>query len=725
MEKILNFTVAPVKQQILGYYYKIPFYREQIIEHLMPGVNELESTKILNKLHTDIKDIPVKDLEEFLKPITVNRMVNKIKLRDLLFDMGASAIDTRTMSTDQQIEQFFNELDVQNKSTLSSQQVMLGFKYLGLNKSQHEIDVLYNDFKKDNPMMTKADFYRMVKHEFSKDIVKDRVLKERLMPIVARADPWNDNELSNAQIQYIFTQAGAPLTEFELDAVANYCGKTPKYGVEVSRLVRTIVSGTNVFTPEQEQLGNALVKIRSALQLKVGDQYLSFKFMPSNYVSSFTEECYLNTPAHLPTAALRPTLGDGKFYYTNMLPPTIAQETNVYSRYPKFLKLSKNCFMCQISLDKATGVPIPDSSVVSPNEIVAREVRIGLFEENFSTFVANILNLECKWTDQYEDRIYFDTNKIAEEDSILIKLSDSEEVHRKAKYSILFEFVYFVRKNNSTTTVPMSAGYAKLPLIDADKERSISIPLEGGSPFREKGISISPGDVRHKRKGFLPKFNSIFEGTVKSQLHLKTRPIKIASTVPTDYGEEIELLPDTGVFSMSQLKISSCFRQILGREAFTFYGTTTSNINTHLNSETFVNSFCNYFCVPRFAAIISQYWQTTILKGIEKDSYEEKMNKLRRLLDYLYPLLNTATFMFLKNAPHTAYYGEKNIFDLRQSLLKRELDRIWEEMAPNRPNLQNHPVKLHLPVDNIPTPAIEPVQTSFTIQELMDDDFPI
>lgn len=111
-----------------------------------------------------------------------------------------------------------------------------------------------------------------------------------------------------------------------------YCGKSDKTGVDTGRLFKAISNGPDRFTAEQEQLGNALVKIRSSLQTNLSDQYNSFKFMPNNYFLSFTEVEYLESINHLPTSTLKPTLGDSKFYYSNLYPPMVGQENNVYSR---------------------------------------------------------------------------------------------------------------------------------------------------------------------------------------------------------------------------------------------------------------------------------------------------------------------------------------------------------------------------------------------------------
>jgi hypothetical protein len=68
----------------------------------------------------------------------------------------------------------------------------------------------------------------------------------------------------------------------------------------------------------------------------------------------------------------------------------------------------------QIELIKAIGIPNPDRATVKRTDIVGREIRITLFEENKEVFFSNCLNLECKYDEGYEDRVYFDTHGVKE-----------------------------------------------------------------------------------------------------------------------------------------------------------------------------------------------------------------------------------------------------------------------------------------------------------------------
>ena len=101
----------------------------------------------------------------------------------------------------------------------------------------------------------------------------------------------------------------------------HFCKPNEKGCVETERFFDVIVSGPSRFSPEQGDLGSALLKMRSGLSMNIVEQYNSFKDMPANFTSAFTEELFLSRPARLPTSTLRPNLGDGKGYYSNLYPP--------------------------------------------------------------------------------------------------------------------------------------------------------------------------------------------------------------------------------------------------------------------------------------------------------------------------------------------------------------------------------------------------------------------
>jgi len=520
------------------------------------------------------------------------------------------------------------------------------------------------------------------------------------------------------------------ITADELNALMRHCQANDQMLVEADRFVQEVVDGAKSFGPDQELLSQALMKFRLGLQGTVINQFLTFRYMPQNYIASFTEELF-SAGLHLPTCTLKPELGDGKFYYKNLFPPTAnpaATAPAPKSHFAKFVRQGKNNLHLEIELDRATGVPLPDSLMVDSAEIVGRELRITLFEENQDRFVGNCANLECRWTPEYEDRYYFDPNKLDKEQLVLVKVPNADLRDRANNLQLVFELVNFLRNKHNPGSVAMSAGFAKVPLSSLNKPQSLKLALQGGSPVKNKKLDIHANDIRSKRRGFIPTIASIFEGKVTPKLELSVKPLDFAVKHLGEFSEEVELLPDLGIYHYPQLKLLSSFRQAMGRDAFSFYGSMANSINTQLQSEVYIKAFCHYLCVPQFAVLLSHFWNANVLQTFAKAAYEDKLDMLKLLFNELYPTLKTINFAFKKTHPTNPEYGSP-VHQDRMKILKGQLEKFWQFLQTSRRVEKVLPVKFFetftktygaQPTD---TRQMDTRQSVFSIDELMDDDF--
>ena len=507
-----------------------------------------------------------------------------------------------------------------------------------------------------------------------------------------------------------------------------HCQANEQMHVEADRFIQEVVEGPKSFTADQELLSHALMKFRTGLQGTVADQFLTFRYMAQNYISSFTEDLF-TAGLNLPTCTLKPELGDGKFYYKNLFPPAGSPANPTQSakaQYSKYLRLGKSNFQLEIELERATGVPLPDSSMVEYDEIVGRELRIGLFEENTDCFVGNCANLECRWSPEYEDRYYFDPCKIDKEQFVLVKIPNADLRERAHNYQLVFELVNFIRKKKSPSTVAMSAGFAKAPLSGLNKPQSLKLALQGGSPVKNKKLDIDSKDIRSKRRGFIPTISSMFEGKVTPKLELSVKPLDFAAKSYGEFCDEVELLPDLGIYHFPQIKILSYARQAMGRDAFSFYGSVANSINTNLQSEVYIKSFCHYFCVPQLAVLLSHFWNANVLPTFAKSSYEDRIDMLKLLFNELYPTLKTLNFDFKKTHPTSSEYGSP-VFHERMKILKAQLEKFWQFLQNRRRTEKIVPIKFldsfsktygALPSDSR---QIDTKHSVFSIDELMDD----
>lgn len=881
---ILNFTLQPMKTQVTGLYASVKeLNRDRLVDYLIPNAAHLPAAAISEKILNDFRDkIVKKDLDTWLLSFANERKeIFKSRLREVIFEGMEIKANPREMGVDEQYDLLFSQVAKSSQDLITKEQLAESFKRLGLNKSSIEVDQVFRSFKKaTSENLTRDDFKRLMKHEYSSDMMKERLIKERLVQIINITDGFRQGYLSPAQITFIFERAGTKATQLEVEEFFKYCDVNEHKEIIVPSFINLVVYGPKEFNSTQDFLASGLVKLRSALQTNVVEQFKTLEHMPQHFIISFSEEEYLASPSRLPTGVLKPVLSDSKTYYSNLLPPVQAQEMNSYSRYKKYIKLNRHCHTYEIKLEKATGVPIPDNTIVSYNEIVGREIRIGIFDIKKNSFVGNIQNLECMWKFGYEDRLYFDKYNIEKEDIVIVRIpefkpfEEYEEIEiqevvklpinpadssqatnppvvpppgpmnvadpnnpnqpahsllqpvtnivnstlvdpsnpgtsqainpvvapqgptpglnpegtqqippgqlppgqplqippgqlppspadqnqqpsnlpqpqpqppaepsfpgipiiRRVKkpvqppiYSLIFEIVYFVRKREVNSTVALSAGFGSLPLDSIEHETVQKVNLIGGGPYKDKMLQIYDGDVRTKRRGIIPSLSSLFEGKIKSILHVRTTRLRINSQIPTDFGEEIELLPDLGVFHYPQISVDSLLRQNMGRDAFPHYTAPALGVGLTLSTETYINAFCNIFCVPEFASMIVTFWSRLSKVLTDKNqSYESKLDAFKYLLNRLYALINATTFRMEKGAPQVSYYGEPEIQGIRRGLLLSELDNTFQFVNETLLNGKSKPVleakTLVRHGEAFIDPPEEVKHIGFSIDELLEDD---
>lgn len=720
-----------LRQQIVAHYSKIKFTKEQILKRLVPNDSFASLSNLEKTIRSDIKEIPQADLLAFIKSIAGEKPeVTKVQLKDALFQETKINKDSKEITIDDHIDMVFHEIDLEQKNALTKYQLALGCKYLGLNLSEGEIEKMFRQYKHpDAAFMDLKGFSKLVKYQYFKDISKDKIVQDRLEKVLRSIDHKGSRYINEAQLRAIFSSINRIPNDQEIKAIFIECDPRKSDNgdniISVDKLSGMVCRVSPALEKNNEDLINGLIKIRSGLDLTVADQFKGFKDMPLNYVVSFSDDLFTHSNQHLPTSVFRPLLSDTKSYYLNLFSPSTASEAILSNKIPKFLRPSRQSVLYEITLEKATGVPIPDDSLVKTSEIVGREVRVMLFEDNKNTFVGNCLNLECQWKFEYEDRFYFETNDIAKENVVYVKLPELELNSREKKYLAVFELVNFVRKEKTNVTLAMTAGYAKFVLTEVASEKSLSLEITGGSPAREKTVPINPDDVRHKRRGFFPKLVSIFEGKIKSQLAVNVKPLKLNLAKLSEHEEELELLPDLGVFHYNQVKIQACYRQCLGRDAFSVSGTVASSINRGLPSEIYVNSFCSLFCMPTCAVILSHFWNNNVATVYEKEPYDLKMDILKMLFMQVYPTLNSMNFRFQKHYPTDQLYGQDEHQQERKRLLKRVLEDAWIKIFEAFPTKKAVQPKFIENLKHVSDQAIVTQHSSFNIQELMDDDFDI
>jgi hypothetical protein len=381
----------------------------------------------------------------------------------------------------------------------------------------------------------------------------------------------------------------------------------------------------------------------------------------------------------------------------------------------------------QIELIKAIGIPLPDKATVKRTDIVGREIRITLFEETKEVFMSNCLNLECKYNEGYEDRLYFDTHGTKREEYVYIKVPEDMLLEKTSKVFAIFEIVNFIRKGFTKDSIAMSAGFAKLNLSELLEGKTMELEVIGGNPGKDKIKTIRPEDIRKHRSGFVPTVLSIFEGAITPKLK-----IGVSFLTRRDYGpvfENLEIMPEVGVFHAPQLDLLAYYRQCTGQDAFSQSKPMRGVVNTNLVNEMYSNTFSSLMNIPRVATVICHFWQSNVLAVFGKETYEARMNALKKLFIRLYPVLTSPNFHFDRQHQTNQRYAHPqenhSIMNERMSLLKSALEDFWSgyqlELAKSKDQkfvkMDTQPL-----IQNLAELNSEVSLKPFSIDELIEDD---
>ena len=149
--------------------------------------------------------------------------------------------------------------------------------------------------------------------------------------------------------------------------------------------------------------------------------------------------------------------------------------------------------------------------------ILAREIKVLLFDKEKSIFLYNCITLPASWKGEYEDRWYPSTNQ--EENSFFVKLKDPPN----GNINLVFEFVIHI--NRRKKPLEISCGYAMIELVKISKNSSekYNILIEGGNPTKK--LKIRNEDVKARRTGWRNVVKKL-TGAIQSKLIIECIPEK-------------------------------------------------------------------------------------------------------------------------------------------------------------------------------------------------------
>jgi len=462
-----------------------------------------------------------------------------------------------------ELHQLFDMFDIDKDDKISKEDFYKALKSLNHNTTLKDVEVLMRQMDSDgNNVIDRKEFIFIMEEKIQHQMVLAQEEKDYVIKMFKEEDIDKVGFLTIQQLKHLLNEKlKCNLSEEEFMELINKADCNFDGLIDIEEFVNLLeMTPENPLMEKNENNDNFMSKTLRQINSKRRInpmQFLSiFQGLPMNFIPSFIKE-EQKLFKLLPSATLKPATDESGILYKDILPelsipkspsksPTNNTAHNTGSNFNHNNNInsaglqttsSKNSVFnmgnsgnarlrpiqtqinTKISLDKATGVSIPDEKMLDRQKnIVGRILKISFFDEIKNCFFGNSIQIEASWKKEYEDRWYFDEDRKSFNNNIIVRYNDDQE---KKKINVIFEFVIIMIKEGISTET--SCGWCSCDIKNLYKPSEMKLQIYGGTPLKQEMINRT--DVRTKRSGWA-KFTQIFSGQIKSELPIKIKPFK-------------------------------------------------------------------------------------------------------------------------------------------------------------------------------------------------------
>jgi len=212
------------------------------------------------------------------------------KFKAALIDLTPVKMDG---NFDEQVEQVFNLVDINQNQAINRQELKLGCKKLGLNLNDEEINGLFESFKHHDGAQTlnKQEFNDLIGYKFRNDLVKPATVIDRLKTEIQIVDVDSTGFLTEEQLKNLYQRMGLSISDDEINGIISEIGDEKSGEVYEDKLLHAVIGKDQRF--KSSGMNRAMIKLRGASSPSLGEFINSFANMPENFFLSFTETLLL------------------------------------------------------------------------------------------------------------------------------------------------------------------------------------------------------------------------------------------------------------------------------------------------------------------------------------------------------------------------------------------------------------------------------------------------
>lgn len=570
---------------------------------------------------------------------------------------------------EEEVKQVFDMLDKDKDGSIDYNEIALGIKAYCIIPSQSQTKDLMNKIdKNNNGKIEYEEFKSFVEETVKKQVLDQEDDMQDLRQKFVEADLMKVGYLTPEQLFDILRSTKADITHEELVYLISYADANHDGKIDIDEFMLLMTNASpEVFADPKASA--VMFNIRKSRKMSPLDFFKMFQGMPQHFLPSFISESH-KLKKNLQSSDIVPTLDSTGLLFKDVIPIAAQSKLNSLT----YLKQNPVKAGGYITLELASGISIPDSSIVQRNCILKRFVRVTHWNSLTQKFLGNSIHLEAQWRENLEDRWVFELPSDKECNIIAVKVGPDQDI---MKIFLVFEFVIVFSKENNP--IEMSCGFSKVMYNELVSKTAHKIPISGGTPDNEQ--AINPNDIRTFRTGWrhalkmtgLSKVGSFLQFSIK--LSVKCTPIEIGS---------LEAMPEVSVMNKKGLTIVRLYREYLAQLISKGSGKTFALPNV---ADSFLTQFPKVLDCPDTWNQLLNYWNSAEFSNLlSRDRNDSNyLAHLQGMVNRLYSVMHTEDFALDNHQPTKFSFGipmdKSDLYSKRVDLITKALKNIQDNKS--------------------------------------------
>jgi Ca2+-binding EF-hand superfamily protein len=632
------------------------------------------------------------ELDEVFKYIDTNKngVISLTEFKYYFYDRSYLESDAAKATTqlDEDLGTLFRKMDGGGSGFITCEEVVRCLNILGYPATPEMIEVEFKeyDFDRDN-RFDHTEFRRFMHSKMRGTVFRMEHMLDEIKKKFQKVHPKDGQIFDYVQFATGMLAAAPDCTPEEIQAAFFETDQDQTGLVHIDDIIAFVKRPAD--DRESPLVANAILRMKKQHVLPLKELISVYEKVPRNFCTAFTRTNFLELK-NLPSDSLYPRLMGNTLAYHDLFGEYTDQRLGV--SYP--VKPVDSKIVRTITINLATGVPIPDETNIKRKEMIAaRELRAVLFDRSVHKFVGGTVIIPAVWRPEYEDRWFFENEKEA---TFHVKAHDDT-----SSLCVLFEFVVFLV--HKEVELQMSCCWCSMDVENMNKAGQTTLGLSGGIP--SVSMQIHDTDVRTNRSTIMGKVSKFFGGNIKSELKIT---IGLKEKVPRQTKAALDLMPKTCLVPGEAVGLWRSYRCYAARRAYPGV-----EVNTSLGQDFIIRTFLRIVNVSSFHRRLCHVWNTHGEprfndKNSSSPNYELMIERFEQVMNNISPVFDSEGFRFNKTDQTRELLRGPGHMEERERLVADCLMRAGEILQGDLKTIGANEPKYDRPFD---------------ISEMMQDEF--